>query len=99
MKTPGVGLSTPLIPEGEKQEPENKELKKVAKQFEAIFINQMIGSMRKTVPNGGLIPESNAERVFKGMLDSEHAERMADTEQLGLSKIVYEHLLRTAQGK
>lgn len=99
MKTQGVGYQPPVIAENNHSEPENKELKKVAKQFEAVFINQMIGSMRKTVPNGGLIPESNAERVFKGMLDSEHAERMADTEQLGLSKIVYEHLLRTAQRK
>ncbi|NBX92354.1 MAG: flagellar biosynthesis protein FlgJ [Proteobacteria bacterium] len=82
-----------------KETPENPELKKVAKQFEAVFINQMIGAMRKTVTPGGLIPESNAERVFKGMLDSEHAERMADAEQLGLSKIIYEHLLRTSQGK
>jgi flagellar protein FlgJ len=90
--TPGAALE-PIDP------PENPELKKVAKQFEAVFINQMIGAMRKTVPQGGLIPESNAERVFKGMMDSEHAERMADAEQLGLSKIIYEHLLRTAQGK
>lgn len=92
-KNPPAAALDPIDP------PENKELKKVAKQFEAVFINQMIGAMRKTVPQGGLIPESNAERVFKGMMDSEHAERMADAEQLGLSKIIYEHLLRTAQGK
>lgn len=84
---------------GENKPAENPELKKVAKNFEAIFINQMIGAMRKTVTPGGLIPESNAERVFKGMLDSENAERMADSEQLGLSQIVYEHLLRTSPGK
>lgn len=90
----------PVLPSQTETKPtENKELKKVAKQFEAVFINQMIGAMRKTVTPGGLIPESNAERVFKGMLDSETSERMADTEQFGLSQIVYEHLLRTSQGK
>ncbi|NBX83119.1 hypothetical protein EBQ90_08535 [bacterium] len=96
-----INPSTSLVPEyqsGEKPQ-ENPEVRKVAKQFEAIFINQMIGAMRKTVPSGGLIPESNAERTFKAMLDSENAQRMADSEQLGLSQIVYEHLLRTAQGK
>jgi len=92
---PSPALPTP----GEAQPAENKELKKVAKQFEAVFINQMIGAMRKTVTPGGLIPESNAERVFKGMLDSENAERMADSEQLGLSQIIYDHLLRTSQGR
>jgi len=100
MKTQPIGATLPKeLEKPEAREAENKELKKVAKHFEAIFINQMIGSMRKTISPGGLIPESNAERVFKGMLDNEHAERMADTEQMGLSKLVYEHLLRTAQRK
>jgi flagellar protein FlgJ len=84
---------------GEVKEPENPELRKVAKQFEAVFINQMIGAMRKTVPQGGLIPESNAERTFKSMLDSENAARIADAEQLGLSALIYEHLLRSARGQ
>lgn len=76
---------------------ENPELRKVAKQFEAVFLNQMIGAMRKTVTPGGLIPESNAEKVFKGMLDSENSQRMADSEQIGLSQIIYDHLLRTSR--
>lgn len=79
------------------RERENPELRKLARQFEAVFVNQMIGAMRKTVPQGGLIPESGAERTFKTMLDNENAARIADAEQLGLSAIIYEHLLRSAQ--
>lgn len=89
-------IDNPLLPITKPQE-ENPELRKVAKQFEAVFLNQMIGAMRKTVTPGGLIPESNAERVFKGMLDSENAQRMADSEQIGLSQIIYDHLLRTSR--
>ena len=78
-------------------ERDNPELRKLAQQFEAGFVNQMIGAMRKTVPQGGLIPESGAERTFKTMLDNENAARIADADQLGLSAIIYEHLLRSSQ--
>lgn len=86
-------------PETPPQRVDNPELRKVARQFEAVFVEQMIGAMRKTVQPGGLIPESNAERTFKAMLDSENAGRIADAEQLGLSEIIYEHLLLSSQGR
>lgn len=88
---------TPLQPM-EPERHENPALKKVAKDFEAVFINQMVGAMRKTVVKGGMIPETNAERIYQSMLDQQHAERISDAEQIGLSNIIYEHLLRTSGG-
>ena len=85
-------------PETLKRE-EHPEVRKVAKQFEALFVNQMISAMRKTVVRGGLVPESNAERVYQSMLDSQQAEKMADTEQLGLSQMIYDHLLRQSRAR
>lgn len=75
--------------------PENPAVRKVAQQFEAIFINQMVGAMRKTVTKNSFVPESHAEKVYQGMLDSEHSQRMAESGQFGLSQLIYEHLLRT----
>jgi flagellar protein FlgJ len=72
---------------------------KVAKQFEGLFINQMVSAMRKTVAKGGLVPESNAERVYQSMLDNQYSEKMADTEQLGLSQMIYDHLLRQSRAR
>lgn len=76
------------------QLPENPQLRQVAKSFEAIFVNQMVGSMRKTVTKNTFVPESHAEKVYQGMLDSEYSQRMAESGQLGLSNLIYEHLLR-----
>lgn len=82
-----------------KKKEEHPEVRKVAKQFEALFVNQMISAMRKTVVKGGLVPESNAERVYQSMLDSQYSEKMSDTEQLGLSQIIYDHLLRQSRAR
>jgi peptidoglycan hydrolase FlgJ len=77
--------------------PEDPALRKVARQYEALFLNQLVSAMRKTVQKGGFVPESNAQKVYQSMLDSEHAEQMAQTDQIGLSNMLYEHLLQ--QGK
>lgn len=85
-------------PSPEKAQPAQSKhdpLMAVSKSFEAVFINQMISAMRKTVTKGGFIPESQAEKVYQSMLDYEHAQKMADSGEIGLSKLIYEHLLRT----
>lgn len=74
---------------------ENPQLAQVSKHFEALFMQEMVAAMQKTVSRGGLIPQGPAEKVFQGMLDQQHADRIAESGQIGLSKVIYEHLLRS----
>ena len=79
---------------------ENPAVRDVSRQFEALFLNQLVGAMRKTVSKeGSLIPESNAERTYQAMLDSEYATQMAATDQVGLSRLVYDHLMAVSSGQ
>jgi peptidoglycan hydrolase FlgJ len=101
MKLPPIATSnvypppeTPTISEEEKAA-----LRKVSQGFEAIFVNQMVGEMRKTVEKGSLVPESQAERIYSSMLDQEYSGQIADSQQIGLSKMIYEHLLRNRDSK
>ena len=71
---------------------QDKKLMAVSKQFEGIFVNQMVSAMRKTVVHEGIVPESQAERVYQGMLDQEHAQHITDSGELGLANLVYQHL-------
>ena len=96
---PNTGSSPVITPLESSRKEEHPEVRKVAKQFEGLFINQMVSAMRKTVVKGGLVPESNAERVYQSMLDNQYVEKMADTEQLGLSQMIYDHLLRQSQSR
>lgn len=92
--------NSPFVQQPETQKEEkHPEVRKAAKQFEALFVNQMVSAMRKTVVKGGLVPESNAERVYQSMLDNQYSEKMADTEQLGLSQMIYDHLLRQSRAR
>ncbi len=80
--------------------PEQREkLHAVAQQFEAVFLNQMVGAMRKTIQPNALMPQGQGEKIYQGMLDGEHAERMAQSNQFGLSDLIYEHLLRSSGGR
>ncbi len=70
----------------------------ISRQFEAVFVNQLIGAMRSTITKGGYVPESHAEKIYQGMLDTEYSERIAATDQMGLAKIIHSQLLRTQNG-
>ena len=68
-------------------------LREVSRQFEAVFMNQMISAMRKTVGEGGILNKSNGESIFEGMLDEEWAKKMASkTGPNSLSEILYKQL-------
>jgi flagellar protein FlgJ len=67
-------------------------LYKVCLEFEAIFIKQMLNSMRKTVEKSGLLDGGMAEDFFEDMLYDEYAKKMAETANLGLAAMIYGQL-------
>ncbi|MFZ5641423.1 MAG: rod-binding protein [Bacillota bacterium] len=88
----GRAASTAPTEQGLKED--DKQLREVADQFEALFIYQMMQRMRSTVMKGGLFEESMGEQVFRGMLDQEYSVKMAEAGNLGLAEMVYEQLKR-----
>ena len=68
-------------------------LREASREFEAVFMNQMVSAMRKTVGEGGILNKSNGESIFEGMLDEEWAKKMASkTGPNSLSEILYKQL-------
>ncbi len=88
----GVPPSTALSPQ------ESKRLQSAATEFEAIFIKQMLGSMRKTIPKPPsgeptLIRESEGEKIFRDLLDGEYAKVMSQRKNgLGLKEGLLKYL-------
>lgn len=72
-----------------------KKLKDACKGFESMFIQMMWKEMRKTVPENSLFGESNGEKIFRDMLDTEMSDRMSEAGGLGLADVMYKQL--TAQ--
>lgn len=67
-------------------------LKKVCSEFEAIFIKQMLDSMRKTINKSGLLDGGMGEKIFEDMLYDKYADKMSSTAHFGLKDILYKQL-------
>ena len=65
-------------------------LKAAAQQFESIFLNMMLKSMREATPQDGMF-DSEQTRLFTGMLDQQLAQGMA-THGVGLAEIMVKQL-------
>jgi flagellar protein FlgJ len=70
-----------------------KSLVKASQDFESIFLNYMLKSMRATVPKSSLFGEdTQADDIFNSMKDEELAKRMSQAGGIGLAKIMVKQL-------
>lgn len=65
-------------------------LKAAAQQFEAVFLNMMLKSMRESTPQDGMF-DSEQTRLFTGMLDQQLAQTMA-SRGVGLADMMVKQL-------
>jgi Rod binding domain-containing protein len=68
-----------------------KDIEKVARDFESIFLNKLMSSMRKTVPKSGLL-ESFASDMFQSMMDEEISKEMSKNKGMGMGEMIYNDL-------
>lgn len=73
---------------------EQDRLKEACSDFQAIFVKQMLDSMRKTVNKTGLLDGGQAEKIFEDMLYDEYAQKISKTADLGLDDMLYQQLSR-----
>jgi flagellar protein FlgJ len=77
-----------------KQAPDQA-LKAAAKQFEAVFLNMMLKSMRDATPQDGEF-DSEQTKMFTGMLDQQLAQSMS-SRGVGLAEVMVKQLSRNQQ--
>lgn len=83
--------------EGAKDSKDDKELRDAAQQFESVFVNMILKTMRSTIPeNQGYIEKSHATKTYESMLDEEMANGMAKGGGFGLSDMIYKSLVKRA---
>jgi flagellar protein FlgJ len=66
--------------ETSKQNNDDARLRKAAEDFEALLTQQMLKTMREAGFKSDLLPESNSEKIFRSMLDEQHAQSMVQSE-------------------
>jgi len=71
--------------------PDMAKLRKAAQAFEAVFLRQMIGSMRSASLGDGIL-DSSATEQFRDMSDSQTADAMASKGVLGVADLLVKQL-------
>jgi Rod binding domain-containing protein len=69
------------------------EAEKVAKQFEAMFVGQMLGPMFAGLKTDGITGGGNAEASFRPMLIDKYAEALTKQGGFGISDAVLKEIL------
>jgi flagellar protein FlgJ len=64
----------------------------VLKEFEQVFINQLLKEMRKSLPEGGLMPKSQQQQYFEEVFDDNLAGEMARSGQFGIARQMQDQL-------
>ena len=71
-------------------------LARAARMFEEQFIKWLLSEMRKTVPEGGLLPRGPAQEIYEDMLDRSLAEAISRGRGLGLAQAIEARLSAVA---
>lgn len=73
---------------------EDEKLLEVCRDFESIFVNMMLKTMRGTVDDeDSLIPKSEGTKMFETMQDEEMAKKLSmEGSSLGLAETLYSHM-------
>ena len=78
---------------GQAQQKTEKATRETATQFEAMFIHEMLKSMRQTIEKSDL-NGSDAEDTFQEMYDRELSQQLAKRNTLGVADMLVKHLDR-----
>ncbi len=88
-----LAISQPVAEQPSPAKSKNlKQLRQSTRDFEALYINEAYKSMRKNVPDGGLLKKSHSEKMFQEMLDMEMAREAAAGDGMGIGEAMYDQL-------
>jgi len=71
---------------------DEKKMKDACREFESLFVYQMLKEMRATVPKTGLFGGGRAEEVFTSMLDEQLSRELSREKGIGLSGLLLHQL-------
>lgn len=82
-------------PPGELSKNKAKALRKSAEDFESIFLDLMLKSMRNTVIKSDFMDGGHAEEMYRSMLDGEYAKILAAQRHTGIADNIEKQLIET----
>jgi len=81
---------------GGKKAADAENLEKVSREFESIFIHQMLKAMRKTVVRSDLLGSFAGEQ-YESMMDEELSKEISKHKGIGLAEVIHRQLKHLTQ--
>ncbi len=73
---------------------EREAIRQVASQFEALFLSELLKSMRSTTLDSGFLSQDRASKMYRDMSDEALAGNLSQTGSLGIGRMLEEELAR-----
>jgi len=73
-------------------EKDAEQIRAAATDFEALLLHQMLNTMWKTVPKGGLVSGSREEEMYRDMLNEQLAQQIAQDQGIGIKEVIMREL-------
>ena len=78
--------------------PKNLEaIEKTAKEFEAVFLSQMMSHMFEGLEADSMFGGGQAEKIYQGMMVNEYAQDLANNGGVGIADEVAKYMLRVQE--
>ena len=78
---------------------DKEKLKKACTEFEAVFINQLLQFMRRTIPTSKPGALESGKDVYQSLFDQELSKSMAKRGGLKIGEMVYKQMMRREEKK
>lgn len=78
---------------------DEKKLRQAGEDFEALFINQLLQGMRRTVFQSKILGDAPGKEIYQSLFDRELSKKMAHQGGLGLGKIMVQKVLEKESRK
>lgn len=96
---PRIVASRGSGPATDKKSRDLQSLRQSTREFEALLLMEMLKSMRKSVPDGGLFEKDTSSELFRDMLDSETAKAATSGKGLGIGEAMYKQMAEIMEKK
>ena len=96
---PRILISPPTQISTNRKERDLQALKESSRQFETLYVMEMMKAMRKSIPEGGLFEKSMSTEIFQEMIDMETAKSATRGPGLGLATAIYNQMAPLIENK
>jgi flagellar protein FlgJ len=92
-------ISNATVDPSTKKERDLESLRESSREFETLFVMEMMKAMRKAVPEGGLFEKNVHTDMFQEMLDMETAKSTTRGKGLGIAEAMYKQMAELVENK